>query len=89
LAGPPTVARRSNNAGLFAIQFSTRGLKRKMPSNAVYLIGFAVVILGLAYGAYLMGASPEWITAGVITLVGLGLLKVAKRGRSTRPFDAR
>jgi hypothetical protein len=60
-----------------------------MPSNAIYLFGFAIVILGLAYGAHLMGISREWIAAGVITLTGLGILKVTKRGRSSRPFDAR
>ena len=60
-----------------------------MPSNAIYLIGFAVVICGLAYGAHLAGLSAPWIAAGVITLIGLGILKVAKRGRSSRPFDTR
>jgi hypothetical protein len=60
-----------------------------MPSNAIYLIGFAIVICGLAYGAYLAGLSAQWIAVGVITLVGVGILKVAKRGRSSRPFDTR
>jgi hypothetical protein len=60
-----------------------------MPSNALYLFGFAVIIAGLAYAAHLMGIAPQWIVAGIITLAGLGLLKVAKRGRSSRPFDTR
>jgi hypothetical protein len=60
-----------------------------MPSNAIYLVGFAIVIAGLAYGASLMGISTRWIAVGVITLIGFGLIGVAKRGRSTRPFDSR
>ena len=59
-----------------------------MPSNAIYIIGFIVVVAGLSYAAYLAGVPAEWILAGVIVLTGMGLLKVAKRGRSTKPFDA-
>ena len=59
-----------------------------MPSNLLYLIGFAIVIAGLAYGAHLAGIAPEWIAVGVVVLVGTAILKVAKRGRSSRPFDS-
>ena len=59
-----------------------------MPSNLLYLIGFAIVIGGLAYGAHLAGIGPEWITVGIVVLVGTAILKVAKRGRSSKPFDA-
>lgn len=58
-----------------------------MPSNAIYIIGFIVVIAGLAYAASLAGVPTQWIVAGVVVLAGMGLLKVAKRGRSTKPFD--
>lgn len=60
-----------------------------MPSNAIYIIGFIVVIAGLAYAASLAGVPMEWILAGVIIFAGMGLLKVAKRGSSTKPFDTR
>ncbi len=58
-----------------------------MPSNILYLIGFVVVIIGLGYGAHLAGIGAEWITAGAIFLGGIAILKIAKRGRSSRPFD--
>lgn len=58
-----------------------------MPSNILYLIGFVVVIIGLGYGAHLAGIGAEWIAAGAIFLVGIAILKIAKRGRSSRPFD--
>lgn len=59
-----------------------------MPSNALYLIGFVIVIVGLSYAAYLAGVSPEWITAGIVVLFGIAILKIAKRGRNSKPFDA-
>lgn len=58
-----------------------------MPSNALYLLGFVIVIAGLSYAAYLAGVSAEWITAGIVVLLGVAILKVAKRGRSSKPFD--
>jgi hypothetical protein len=58
-----------------------------MPSNILYLIGFVIVIIGLSYGAYLAGISAEWITVGIIVLFGIAILKIAKRGRNSKPFD--
>lgn len=58
-----------------------------MPTNLIYLLGFALVIVGLSYGAHLMGIPVEWIVAGVIVLAGVSLLKLSKRNRgaSTGP----
>ena len=58
-----------------------------MPSNLIYLIGYIVVIAGLAYGAVLMGIPAQWIGVGVIVMAGLGLVGVAKRGRSKDTFE--
>jgi hypothetical protein len=58
-----------------------------MPSNVLYLIGFVIVIVGLSYGAYLAGISAEWIMAGIIVMFGVAILKIARRGRSSKPFD--
>lgn len=55
-----------------------------MPSNAIYIIGFIIVIAGLAYAASLAGVPGQWILAGIVVLTGMGLLKVAKRGRSIK-----
>ena len=49
-----------------------------------YLVGFLVVILGLAFAAYLLNAPPMWIAVGVIVLVGLGIVMATTR---TRPKD--
>ena len=58
-----------------------------MPSNLIYLIGYVLVIVGLAYGASLMGIAAHWIVVGVIVMAGLGLIGVAKRGRSKDTFE--
>ena len=41
-----------------------------MSSFCTYLIGFVILIVGLAIGAYLMGAPPMWIGVGVICGIG-------------------
>ena len=57
----------------------------------IYLIGFIILVIGLALGAYLAGAPPMWIAVGVICLVGIGILSAVKKtqGRTlntpTRP----
>jgi hypothetical protein len=48
-------------------------------SFAIYVIGFLVMIVGLAMGGYYMHIAPHWIGVGVVVLVGLGILSgVAK-----------
>jgi hypothetical protein len=55
-------------------------------SFAVYLVGFIVVTVGLAYGAHLAHVPDVWIGVGVIVLVGLGILKaVTNTQRKTTP----
>lgn len=43
-------------------------------SFGIYIAGFLVMLAGLAFAAHLLHVPPKWITAGVITLVGLGIL---------------
>lgn len=43
-------------------------------SFALYIIGFVILICGLAYGAALMHVPQHWIAVGVVVLVGLGIL---------------
>ncbi len=43
-------------------------------SFGLYLVGFIVLIVGLALGAYLMHVPAMWIGVGVIVLVGIGIL---------------
>jgi len=43
-------------------------------SFGLYMVGFIVLIIGLALGAHLMHMPPRWIGVGVIVLLGLGIL---------------
>jgi hypothetical protein len=43
-------------------------------SFGLYMVGFIVLIVGLAIGAYLMKVPPMWIGVGVIVMVGIGIL---------------
>ena len=53
-------------------------------SFAIYLVGFVILIAGLAYGASLAGVSTQWIVVGVLVLLGLG---IARGAISTRQKD--
>ncbi len=54
-------------------------------SFALYLIGYVVLIVGLAIGANMMHMPPRWIGVGVIILVGLGILKGVSSTRQRDP----
>lgn len=53
-------------------------------SFAIYIVGFLILIAGLAYGASLAGLSTQWIVVGVLVLLGLG---IARGATSTRQKD--
>lgn len=48
--------------------------EEKQVSFALYILGYAILIIGLAIGAHLAHVPPRWIGVGVIVLVGLGLV---------------
>lgn len=52
-----------------------------MSAFASYLIGFIVLIVGLAIGAYLLNVPTAWIAVGIIVLLGLGIISASSRMR--------
>jgi hypothetical protein len=56
-----------------------------MSSFSTYLIGFVVLIIGLAIAASLMGAPTTWIAVGVIVLLGIGIISATGRTKSRDP----
>lgn len=54
-------------------------------SFAIYIIGFLILIAGLAYGASMAGLSTQWIVVGVLVLLGMGLAMGATRTRQKDP----
>lgn len=55
-----------------------------MSSFGTYIIGFLVLIAGLAIAAWLLGAPPVWIVVGVIVLLGIAIISATSR---TKPKD--
>ena len=43
-------------------------------SFGIYVVGFIVMVVGLAMGAYLLHVPPRWIGVGVVVMIGLGIL---------------
>ncbi|MFN7163966.1 MAG: hypothetical protein ACK4P2_04030 [Hyphomonas sp.] len=52
-----------------------------MSSFSLYLIGFIILIGGLAYGAYLLNAPPVWIATGAVVLIGIGIITAVSKTR--------
>ena len=58
------------------------------PSFAVYLIGFIILVIGLALGAHLAGVPTHWIAVGVICLIGIGILSAVKKTQAKAHPDS-
>jgi threonine/homoserine/homoserine lactone efflux protein len=54
-------------------------------SFAIYLIGYAIFVIGLAVGAHMMHMPPRWIGVGVLVFTGLGILKAVSSTRQRDP----
>jgi hypothetical protein len=50
-------------------------------SFGIYITGFVILVAGLIYGAFLMHVPSQWIVAGGIVLVGVGILTGVKATR--------
>jgi heme A synthase len=59
-------------------------LRPSMSSFSTYLIGFIVLIIGLAIAAILLGVSQTWVVVGCIILIGIAILMATTR---TKPKD--
>jgi hypothetical protein len=56
-----------------------------MSSLAIYIVGFIILIGGLAYGASVAGLSTQWIAVGVLVLMGIGVVMGVTRTRQKDP----
>jgi len=54
-------------------------------SFGLYAFGFAIVIGGLAYAAYLVHMPMHWILVGSVILIGIGILSAVKATRQKDP----
>ncbi|MFW5951292.1 MAG: hypothetical protein ACOC3J_03225 [Gemmatimonadota bacterium] len=54
---------------------------------ALYVIGFLVLIAGLAWAASALGVPSLWITIGVVIISGLAIIAIAGSLRDTEPSE--
>jgi uncharacterized membrane protein YiaA len=54
-------------------------------SFGLFILGYVIMIIGLALGAHLLNAPPKWIGVGVICLVGLGIARGVTATRQKDP----
>ena len=56
-------------------------------SFGIYIIGYLILIGGLAYGATLMHVPTRWIVVGAIVMAGLGIVSGVKATRQKDSAD--
>jgi hypothetical protein len=56
-------------------------------SFGLYASGFAILIAGLTYAAYLVHMPAHWIVVGAIVLLGVGILSAVKATRQKDPSE--
>jgi hypothetical protein len=54
-------------------------------SFALYVVGFLVVIAGVAWGLIKVGAPAQWVIIASVVLLGIGILTGVTRTRSKDP----
>jgi hypothetical protein len=54
-------------------------------SFAIYIVGFVILIGGLAFGASLAGLASRWIVVGVLVLLGVGIVMGVTHTRQKDP----
>lgn len=43
-------------------------------SFGIYIVGYVILIVGLAIGAHLAHLPPKWIGVGVLCLIGIAVI---------------
>lgn len=56
-----------------------------MSSFAIYLIGYVILVIGLALGAHYLHIPPHWVAVGALVLIGAGIATGVARTRQKDP----
>lgn len=54
-------------------------------SFGLYLVGYIILIIGLAVGAHFLHVPPKWIGVGVLCLTGLAIVHGVTATRQKDP----
>jgi uncharacterized membrane protein YiaA len=56
-------------------------------SFGLYVLGFVILIVGLAMAAYLLHVPAMWIGVGVVVLAGIGIISGVSHTRQRDPSN--
>ena len=56
-----------------------------MSSFGIYLIGFILIVAGVAYGLVLAGLPTAWVVVAAVILIGLGVVTGVSRTKRPDP----
>ena len=56
-----------------------------MTSFAWYLIGFLILVVGLAWAAILLNVPTLWVAVGVVVRLGMGIMMATRREKPRDP----
>lgn len=56
-----------------------------MSSFTTYVVGFVIIIVGLAVAAHLLDVPTIWIAVGVIVALGIGIVTATSRTKMKDP----
>jgi hypothetical protein len=56
-----------------------------MSSFTTYVIGFLILVVGLAWAAFLLDVPTIWILVGVIVALGIGVITATGRTKMKDP----
>lgn len=54
-------------------------------SFGIYLVGYLILVIGLAFGAHMAHIPQQWIAVGVVVLIGIGVISGVSRTRMRDP----
>ena len=54
-------------------------------SFSLYLIGFLLLVAGVAYGLTLMNIPGQWIAIAIVVMIGLGIMSGVSKTRMRDP----
>ena len=54
-------------------------------SFALYVLGYIIMVAGLAIGAHMLHVPPRWIAVGVMVLAGIGITSAVTATRHRDP----
>jgi predicted signal transduction protein with EAL and GGDEF domain len=56
-------------------------------SFGIYIVGYVVLIAGLAIGAHFLAVPPKWIGVGVLCLIGIAIIHGVTATRHKDPVS--